>query len=61
MDSSSDWGHSNATSFAIGGSKNFKEPIQEDPIIKLDFSQTTTLPPLMDVVNYMCHSALAAG
>ena len=40
--------------------QGFKEPIQEDPVIKLDLTQTTTLPPLMDVVNYVCHSILAA-
>ena len=44
-----------------GWEQGLEEPIQEDPIVKLDFAQTMTLLPLMDVVSYMCHSALAAG
>ena len=44
-----------------GWEQGFEKPIQEDPVIKLDFAQTTMLLPLMDVVGYMCHSALAAG
>ena len=39
--------------------KGFKEPIQEDPVIKLDLTQTTTSPPLMDVVSYVGCSILA--
>ena len=41
-----------------GWEQGFEKPIQEDPIVKLDFAQTATLLPLMDVVGYMCHSAL---
>ena len=44
-----------------GWEQGFEKPIQEDPVIKLDLAQTTMLPPLMDVVGYMCHGALAAG
>ena len=41
-----------------GWEQGFKEPIQEDPAVKLDLTQTMTSPPLMDVVGYMCHGAL---
>ena len=40
--------------------RGFKEPIYEDLVIKLDVTQTTTSPPLMDVVSYVGHSILAA-
>ena len=38
--------------------QGFKEPIQEDPFIKLDLTQTTKSPPLMDVVSYVGCSIL---
>ena len=38
--------------------KVFKEPIQEDPVIKLDLTQTAASSPLMDVVSYVGHSIL---
>ena len=38
--------------------KGFKEPIQEDHVIKLDLTQTTELPPLMNVVGYVGCSIL---
>ena len=44
-----------------GWEQGFEKPIQEDHVIKLDFAQNTMSPPLMDVVDYMCCSALAAG
>ena len=33
--------------------QGFKEPIQEDPIVKLDLTQTRASLPLMDVVGYV--------
>ena len=44
-----------------GREQGLEEPIQEDPIIKLDFTQAMTSSPLVDVVGYMCRSALTAG
>ena len=44
-----------------GQEQGLEEPIQEDHVVKLDFTQATTSPPLMDVVGYMCHSALVIG
>ena len=44
-----------------GWDQGLKEPIQEDPVVKLDFAQTTTSPPLMDAVGYMGRVALVAG
>ena len=41
--------------------KGFEKPIQEDHILKLDLTQIVASPPLMDVVDYMGHSVLAAG
>ena len=43
-----------------GWEQGFEKPIQEDPVVKLDFTQTTTSPPLMDVACYMCRSDMAA-
>ena len=40
--------------------QGFEEPIQEDPVIKLDLTQTMASPPLMDVVGYVGRSILAA-
>ena len=40
--------------------KGFKEPIQEDPVIKLDLTQNTSSSPFMDVVSYVGGSILAA-
>ena len=44
-----------------GWEKGLDKPIQSDPIVKLDLTQTTTLPPLMDVVSYMGGSVLVVG
>ena len=38
----------------------FKEPIEEDPIIRLDLTQTMTSLPLMDVVIYVDQNILVA-
>ena len=43
-----------------GWEQGFEKPIQEDPVVNLDFTQTVSLLPLMDVVSYMGHSVLAA-
>ena len=43
-----------------GWEQYFEKPIQEDPVIKLDLTQTTTSLPLMDVVGYVGFSILAA-
>ena len=40
--------------------QGFQEPVQEDPVIKLDLAQVATLPPLMHVVGDVGHSVLAA-
>ena len=40
--------------------QSFKEPIQEDIVIKLDLTQTAASPPLMDVVSYVGRSILEA-
>ena len=40
--------------------QGFKEPIQEDPVIKLDLTQTMASLPLMDVVSYVVRSILEA-
>ena len=42
-----------------GWEQGFEKPIQEDPVIKLDLTQTVASLPLMDVVGYMCRSDLA--
>ena len=44
-----------------GWEQSFDKPIQKDHVVKLDLAQTTTSPPLMDVVSYMGRGALAAG
>ena len=44
-----------------GSEQGFEKPIQEYPVVKLYFAQTTISLPLMDVVGYICHSALAVG
>ena len=41
-----------------GWEQGFEKPIQEDPVIKLDLTQTTAMSPLMDVVSYVGHSIM---
>ena len=43
-----------------GWEKGFEKPIQEDPIIKLDLTQTMMWLTLMDAVGYVGCSILAA-
>ena len=43
-----------------GWEQGFEEPIQKDPVVKLNLTQTTTLPPLMDVVGYMGRSIVVS-
>ena len=44
-----------------GWEQSLEEPIQEDPVIKLDFSQATALPPLMDMISDVGGSVLVIG
>ena len=44
-----------------GWEKGLKEPIQEDRVVKLDFSYATTSPSLMDMVGYMSDSVWITG
>ena len=61
MASSSDWGHSEATSLAMGGSKVFKnQSRKEDHVIQLDLAQAMSSSPLMDVVGDVGRCILTA-
>ena len=44
-----------------GREQSLEEPIQEDPIIKLDLAQSVVLPPLMDMISDVSGSVLATG
>ena len=44
--------------FGYRWQQGFQEPVQEDPVIKLDLAQAATLPPLMDVVGDVGRSVL---
>ena len=40
--------------------QGFQEPVQEDPVIKLDLAQAAMSSPLMDVVGYVGCNILVA-
>ena len=47
-----------ANVFGYGWYQFFQEPVKEYPVIKLDLTQATKWPPLMDVVDYVGRSVL---
>ena len=44
-----------------GREQSLKEPIQEDPVIKLDLTQATVPPPLMDMIIDVSGGVLVIG
>ena len=44
-----------------GQEKILEEPIQEDPVIKLDLTQATAPPPVMDMISDVSGGVLVTG
>ena len=44
-----------------GREKGLEEPIQEDPVIKLDLAQAVAPAPLMDMIRDVSGGVLATG
>ena len=44
-----------------GREQSLEEPIQQDPVIKLDLAQAVAPPPLMDMISDVSGGVLAIG